>query len=138
MASRGLNGAHLLDDSYNANPTSLAAGIALLCQHRGRKWLVMGDMAELGNDAEEMHLKSGVDAAAAGVERLFTVGKLARFASVGFGEGARHFSSVEDLSSAIAGQLEADVMVLVKGSRSARMEDVINLIKAVETDGGLH
>lgn len=124
----GRNRARVLDDTYNANPASLEAGLAVLEAAPGRHWLVLGDMAELGAEAAEYHVKAGRAARQAGVERLFAVGPLAREAARSFGRGARHFESRDALVEALEPVLEADVTLLVKGSRSMGMESVVQAV----------
>jgi UDP-N-acetylmuramoyl-tripeptide--D-alanyl-D-alanine ligase len=117
-------GARVLDDSYNANPTSLRAAIDLLAELPGERWLVLGDMKELGADAEQLHEDAGRAARAQGLERLYTLGTLAANAAGGFGNG-RAFDTFEDLVAALREDLAPGVSVLVKGSRSAQMERVV-------------
>ncbi|MGQ0578216.1 MAG: UDP-N-acetylmuramoyl-tripeptide--D-alanyl-D-alanine ligase [Betaproteobacteria bacterium] len=125
------SGATLIDDTYNANPESMKAAIAVLAAHAGRKILVMGDMGELGNAASAMHSAIGVFAKRAGVERLFAIGNLSGEAVRGFGEGGAHFATIEDLVEAIAGVLGRDTTLLIKGSRFMRMERVVEALGAV-------
>lgn len=124
-----LQGARLLDDSYNANPTSLRAALDLLAGLPGQRWLVLGDMRELGGDAEALHEEAGRAARLLGIDRLFTLGPLAQHAAAGFGAEARHLPTAEALIEALREALsEADagrVVLLVKGSRSSRMERVV-------------
>ncbi len=124
-----LQGARLLDDSYNANPTSLRAALDLLAGLPGQRWLVLGDMKELGDDAAALHEEAGRTARALGIDRLYTVGALAQQATEGFGAQGRHFASAEALIEALRGHLaDADptqVALLVKGSRSSRMERIV-------------
>jgi len=115
----------LVDDTYNANPGSVAAAIATLAGLPGEPWLVLGDMAELGRDAEALHAHVGALARQCGIARLFTVGTLSRAASDAFGAGARHFDDRDALVAALAGELRPGVICLVKGSRSAGMEKVL-------------
>ncbi|MBI3171406.1 MAG: UDP-N-acetylmuramoyl-tripeptide--D-alanyl-D-alanine ligase [Hydrocarboniphaga effusa] len=122
---KALNGARLLDDSYNANPASLQAGLELRASMKGRRWLVLGDMGELGPGAEELHREAGLAAKKLGVERLYALGPLSRSAARGFGEGAVHFNDLAELIAEVGQRLAADVAVLVKGSRSSRMERVV-------------
>jgi UDP-N-acetylmuramoyl-tripeptide--D-alanyl-D-alanine ligase len=122
---RTRHGAQLIDDSYNANPSSMRAGIDVLADLAGRKWLVMGDMGEMGEFAQDVHVEIGQYARAHGIERLFATGKLSTLAVEGFGTGAEWFPDTESLSRALNAQLSADVCVLVKGSRSNRLERVV-------------
>ncbi|MFT4045506.1 MAG: UDP-N-acetylmuramoyl-tripeptide--D-alanyl-D-alanine ligase [Solimonas sp.] len=130
-------GARLLDDSYNANPTSLRAGLDLLAELPGRRWLVLGDMAELGPDAARLHAEAGVEAKRLGIERLFTVGPLAAEAARAFGSGGEPYDSAGQLAGALAPQLDKTITLLVKGSRSARMERVVAALTG-EALGGTH
>lgn len=120
----GLRGARILDDTYNANPASLAAAVRVLAEDSGRRWLVLGDMAELGNTARRLHRRAGWLARAAGVERLFAIGELATETAAGFGAGAACFEDRESLVEALATELGSDVAVLIKGSRSAVMDRI--------------
>lgn len=126
----GLHGAAVVDDSYNANPTSMRASLEWLAAQSGRRWFAMGDMAELGIDAASWHRQIGEWARANGIERLFALGPLSQHAVRSFGAGARHFASHAELAGAIARELTAEVTVLVKGSRSAQMERVAQLLLA--------
>jgi len=122
-------GARLLDDSYNANPTSLRAAMDLLAALPGKRWLVLGNMGELGGDAETLHEEAGRSARLLGIDRLYTVGTLAQHAAQGFGAQARQFPTAEALIEALrddlAGTDAGQVALLVKGSRSSRMERVV-------------
>src|SRR5690606_19188036 len=79
------SGAWVIDDSYNANPSSVRAGIDVLAGLEGRRWLVLGDMAELGEFAESSHVEIGTYARERGIERLYATGKLAALAAESFG-----------------------------------------------------
>ncbi len=122
---RGVGGLHLIDDSYNANPGSLEAALEVLKECPGRRWLALGDMAELGADARALHAAAGLRAKSAGIERLFALGAGAAEAGAHFGEGAELFTSLKSLAGRIIGQAAPDVFLLVKGSRSARMERLV-------------
>jgi UDP-N-acetylmuramoyl-tripeptide--D-alanyl-D-alanine ligase len=135
---KALGGARLLDDTYNANPTSLHAGLELLASVKARRWLVLGDMGELGRGGEQLHFAAGEDARALGIERLYAVGVLAREAAKGFGHGAVHFNDVAELIAEVRERLAPDVALLVKGSRSSRMERVVAGLTGEETIGGGH
>ena len=144
-----LPGAWLVDDSYNANPGSLAAAIDTLAAASGGGWLVLGDMRELGDDAEALHAAAGRRAREAGVARLFALGTLAAKAAEAFGEGGEVFASHAGLATAVADALasispagrpaaEAGApvpTVLVKGSRGSAMDRVVRaLLEGVDTD----
>ena len=120
-----LHGATMIDDTYNANPGSVSAAIAVLTALPGKKVLVLGDMGELGENARALHAEIGAVAKAAGVDLLFTLGDLSAAASQAFGEGGRNFEYIEDLLHDIENLLAPDVTVLVKGSRFMQMERVV-------------
>ncbi|OFZ92877.1 MAG: UDP-N-acetylmuramoyl-tripeptide--D-alanyl-D-alanine ligase [Betaproteobacteria bacterium RIFCSPLOWO2_12_FULL_62_58] len=129
----GLNGATLIDDTYNANPESVRAAIAVLAQAPGRKLLVMGDMGELGADAPRLHAEMGEAARVAGIDHLLTLGEVSAHAARAFGSAARHFSRIEDLLAEIENLLEPGITALVKGSRFMQMERVVKAF-AVERE----
>jgi UDP-N-acetylmuramoyl-tripeptide--D-alanyl-D-alanine ligase len=120
-----INDATLIDDTYNANPDSMLAAIAVLAQLPGKRVLVLGDMAELGAEAPGAHVRVGEAARAAGIERLFTLGELSRDLCAAFGPGGRHYQRIEDLLAAVGPELDAGTTVLVKGSRSMQMERIV-------------
>ena len=115
----------LIDDTYNANPGSMAAAIDTLLLASGERWLVLGDMAELGADARALHAALGRHAAERGVDRLFAVGQLGAATVAAFGARGEHFADQAALVAALRGQLHAGVTCLFKGSRSAGMERVL-------------
>ncbi|MGN2249035.1 UDP-N-acetylmuramoyl-tripeptide--D-alanyl-D-alanine ligase [Frateuria sp. GZRe14] len=119
----------LIDDSYNANPGSVAAAIDTLALATGERWLVLGDMAELGADARALHESIGARAKAAGIDRLFAVGPLSAGAAKAFGSGSEHHADKAALAASLARQLHAGVTCIVKGSRSAGMEQVVSSLK---------
>jgi len=123
-------GAWLIDDSYNANPSSMRAGIDVLADLGGRRWLAIGDMGELGAHAGEAHADIGRYARARGVERLFATGPLAALAVEAFGAGAQWFPDAEALTRELESALDAGVRLLVKGSRSNRLERVVDALVA--------
>ena len=124
----GLNGAVVLDDSYNANPDSVRAGIDVLAATPGRKLLVLGDMGEIGETSGQLHDEVGGYAKSQGVDHLFALGEVSEVAARNFGEGGHHYTRLDDLVSAVRKQMDADTVVLVKGSRFMRMERVIEAI----------
>jgi len=119
------HGTRVIDDPYNANPHSLRAALSVLAEVSTPRWLVLGDMAELGPDAREFHQQAGVMARESGVNRLFALCDLSRLAVDAFGPGARHFSSRDALCEALDESLSGSETVLVKGSRSMAMEAVV-------------
>jgi len=118
-------GARLIDDTYNANPDSVSAAIAVLAALPGERILVLGDMGELGPDAAALHAEIGQRAKAAGIHRLLAFGALAVHAARAFGEGGQHFELIEDLLAGVEQALGPQVTVLVKGSRFMKMERVV-------------
>ncbi|HVR81320.1 MAG TPA: UDP-N-acetylmuramoyl-tripeptide--D-alanyl-D-alanine ligase [Luteimonas sp.] len=127
------NGVVLIDDSYNANPGSLNAAIDTLTTGGGENWLVLGDMRELGADAEVLHAEAGRRARAAGIARLFALGPLSAATATAFGAGAEHFDSHVALADALRAALKPDVRVLIKGSRGSAMDRIVT---ALLPDGG--
>ena len=131
------NGAVLIDDSYTANPGSLAAAIDTLAAGGGEAWLVLGDMRELGADAEAMHAEAGRRAKGAGIRRLLTLGAYSAAASQAFGEGATHFETHDALAGVLRNELREGVRVLVKGSRGSAMDRIVAALVGPQ-EGGTH
>lgn len=129
---KGINGALVIDDTYNANPLSMKAAIDVLMAKPGEKLLVLGDMGELGDDAAALHAEIGSYAKAAGVDALFTLGTLSQNMAEAFGAGAKHYSTAEALATELAAKLKPTSVVLVKGSRFMAME---RIVKEIITDG---
>ena len=125
----GINGCALFDDSYNANPLSVIAAAEFLASLDGDSWLVIGDMKELGDDAEDLHREVGASARASGVDRLFALGDLSKFCVAGFGTGAAWYSNIDELIADVS-SADSSTNVLVKGSRSMRMERVVAALHA--------
>ena len=124
------NGWILIDDSYNANPSSMRAAIDTLALADGERWLVLGDMAELGTDARALHAGVGRHARERGIQKLFAIGPLNVAAVEAFGAGGTHYSDKATLIDALHAQLHAGVTCLVKGSHSAGMEHVVSALKS--------
>ena len=128
----GLNGTRILDDTYNANPASLAAALEVLVTAPGEHWLALGDMAELGGDAAALHAQAGERAARAGLKRLYAVGELSRQAVAAFVEHGNgvglHFDNRDDLVERLQEDLRRGVTLLVKGSRAAHMDAVVDAL----------
>lgn len=127
----GPAGALIIDDSYNANPDSMCAAIDVLASTPGHTVLVLGDMGEVGQSSAQLHDEIGGYAKSKGIDALYALGDMSAVAARNFGEGARHFESAAALVEALQGQLDAQTVVLVKGSRFMRMERVANALAAV-------
>ena len=136
----GHKGCQVMDDTYNANPASVAAGLATLASLAGgrRPVLVLGDMKELGPTAPRLHHQAGQEAAANGCVLVLALGEMAPSVIQGAREGglapeaSLAFSQMDDLLAALSERLTGDELVLVKGSRSMSMERVV----AALTQGG--
>ena len=135
IAGEGWNGSRLIDDTYNANPLSLRAAMEFAVATGGRAWLVLGDMGELGDAAAALHTECGAEARALGIERLFTLGPMSRHAADAFGTGARWFDELAPLVRTLKTELAPGVSLLVKGSRSMRMERVVEALKLQPSAG---
>jgi len=132
---RGAAGASILDDSYNANPGSVAAGLAVLAERPGKRILVLGDMAELGADAAALHEQVGRQAREAGIDAVYGLGELSRAAVEAFGGAGGHYSRRGALIEALRRQAGPQTTLLVKGSRSMRMDEVAAALDAAAADG---
>jgi UDP-N-acetylmuramoyl-tripeptide--D-alanyl-D-alanine ligase len=128
----GTRGSWIIDDSYNANPSSVRAGLEVLRSLSGATWLVLGDMAELGESAEDSHAHMGRYARECGVKRMFAIGSLSTRAVETFGSGGEWFPDADSLTRRLQSELSAGVTVLVKGSRINRLERVVQAL----TGGG--
>jgi UDP-N-acetylmuramoyl-tripeptide--D-alanyl-D-alanine ligase len=124
-ALHAVSGALVIDDTYNANPDSVRAAIDVLAHAPGAKWLVLGDMGEVGAQGPAFHREIGAFAKDRGIERLFATGELCHEAVAAFGAGAEHVATVVELAARVQHAATAGVTVLVKGSRSMRMERVV-------------
>lgn len=122
------DGSTLIDDTYNANPASLRVGLEVLRQCAGETWLVLGDMGELGPQAELLHQQMGKLVREAGIDRLFALGELAAAAAKVFGDGAVVCHSMDELNAAVADVWRPGVSLLVKGSRRMGMERVVRAV----------
>ncbi|MBT0962496.1 UDP-N-acetylmuramoyl-tripeptide--D-alanyl-D-alanine ligase [Denitromonas iodatirespirans] len=126
----GLNGATVLDDTYNANPDSARVAIDVLAATPGRKVMVLGDMGELGEASAQMHDEVGGYAKSQGIDHLLALGQASVVAARNFGAGGEHFERIEDLIETLKKLMDEDTVVLVKGSRFMRMERVANAVTA--------
>jgi UDP-N-acetylmuramoyl-tripeptide--D-alanyl-D-alanine ligase len=129
-------GARLIDDSYNANPGSVRAGLRALDGLPGPHWLVLGEMRELGAESSQLHAEVGDFARQCGIARLLAVGDDARHAVESFGAGSTWFANVEELIEVLRAELPAGATVLVKGSRANRLERVAASLGAGVAGGG--
>lgn len=129
---RGIKGATLFDDSYNANPRSVLAAAEFLSNLAGESWLVLGDMKELGDDAAAIHHEVGAAAHSSGIDRVFALGDLSRNTVEGFGECAKWYGNIDALIDDLGESLTDTVNVLVKGSRSMQMERVVDALREPE------
>jgi UDP-N-acetylmuramoyl-tripeptide--D-alanyl-D-alanine ligase len=121
-------GSWIIDDSYNANPSSVRAGLEVLRALPPPKWLVLGDMAELGAASLDSHAGIGSHARECGIERLFAVGSLSSRAVEAFGTGGEWFADSAALLRRLQAELRAGVTVLIKGSRINRLERVVQAL----------
>ena len=126
----------LIDDSYNASPGSVKAAIDTLIEINGVSILVLGDMAELGQDEIQLHADIGKYAFDAGVDIFLAVGPLSFYAAKAFGVKSQHFNEKKELLNYLDDSkiLNEDLpnikkVILVKGSRFMGMEDISDLIK---------
>lgn len=123
----------VIDDTYNANPTSVCAAIDALTGFAGRKVLVLGDIGELGQWAEQSHSDVG-EYANNKVDRLLAVGPLMAHAVAAFSGSAQHFCDQKSLIAALSEEFTDNTTVLVKGSRSAAMEHVVHALCATNEE----
>ena len=138
----GLNQSTVIDDTYNANPDSMKVAIDVLAEQKksaGHQLIfVMGDMAELGEKAEEMHADIGQYAKEKELTALFSFGEMSALASQAFGKAGQHFDKLEQLIDAVVAQQHANTCVLVKGSRMMQMERVVNAVIKDQKTGSVH
>ncbi|MDH5651524.1 MAG: UDP-N-acetylmuramoyl-tripeptide--D-alanyl-D-alanine ligase [Gammaproteobacteria bacterium] len=128
----GINQSRVIDDTYNANPSSVQAALDVVCSFPGRHFLALGDMGELGGDAAAMHRRVGEQAREKGLHGLYTTGELAANAADAFGAAAFRFATQSEMIAALQNDLQADTTLLVKGSRRARMEKVVDALIITE------
>lgn len=126
----GVNKALIIDDSYNANPGSVRAAIDVLAVREGERILVLGDLGELGENAAELHAQLGAYALQKNLDHFFTLGVLTQHASEAYGQqlGQHHFSERESLIAALKKLTTPDTTILIKGSRSAKMDLVVSAL----------
>jgi UDP-N-acetylmuramoyl-tripeptide--D-alanyl-D-alanine ligase len=130
----GVRDSWIIDDSYNANPSSVRAGLEVLRSLPGPTWVVLADMAELGEHASDSHADMGKFARDCHVQRLFALGEQSSRAAETFGAGAEWFADADALIRRLLAELSPGVTVLIKGSRVNRLERVVQAL--VLTGGG--
>jgi UDP-N-acetylmuramoyl-tripeptide--D-alanyl-D-alanine ligase len=133
----------LIDDSYNANPDSVAAAIRVLAPLGAHSVLVLGDMGEVGDQGVAFHREAGTDAAAQGIAALYTIGELSAHAHSAFsasGKPCQHFADAASLNTFLSnGAIPAGSTVLVKGSRFMRMDLTVDaLLSRQDSASGGH
>lgn len=128
-------GTWLIDDTYNANPSSMEAALKVLADLPGRKMFILGDMAELGLDAVQMHEKIGLLAKDLKIDAFYGLGIKSQAACSAFGTPETGFTQLEDLMTALERQsLDNNTVILIKGSRSAKMERVVAALMQAQLD----
>jgi len=128
LEKKGLASSTVIDDSYNANPASVRAAVDVLACRSGHTIFVLGDMGELGVETQMAHAEVGSYAGANNIDEFFAIGEFSRGAADSFGDNAHWFASHDNLVKFLKTKLKQDVTVLVKGSRSARMDRVVTEI----------
>ncbi|VAW91842.1 UDP-N-acetylmuramoyl-tripeptide--D-alanyl-D-alanine ligase [hydrothermal vent metagenome] len=136
VSKKGVHGSLVIDDTYNANPASLAAAVEVMSSFSGIHHIVLGDMGELGEDAMALHKSAAQIIKQAGVKYLYTLGESSSATSDEFGQGAQHFLTHQDLVAALNKNIQPDDCVLVKGSRAMQMEKIVNAICAAALEPG--
>lgn len=132
QSPRGLT---VIDDSYNANPDSMKAGIDVLAGLPGPHCFVMGDIGELGEASPALHAEVGEHARLRGIEQLFALGEASRRAVAAFGGAGQGFDSIDELLECLDSRLASGTAVLVKGSRFMRMERVVEHLMQAKKEG---
>ncbi|MDG1062765.1 MAG: UDP-N-acetylmuramoyl-tripeptide--D-alanyl-D-alanine ligase [SAR86 cluster bacterium] len=117
----------VIDDTYNANPDSMRAALDVLCQFQGRKVAILGDMAELGRYRKKLHIGLGDYAKIHGVDILLGYGDLIRHTAFAFGDNGFFFNDKIELIDFLKKNLVGKENILLKGSRSMRMEEILDL-----------
>jgi len=133
----GVNNSVVIDDTYNANPASLAAAVEVMSSFTGSYHVVLGDMGELGSNAIALHQAAAKTIKQGDVKYLYTLGEISKAASNEFGKGAQHFNSRQDLISKLIENIKPQDCVLVKGSRAMQMEKIVEAV-CNATESGAH
>ncbi|OQK18677.1 hypothetical protein AU255_04350 [Methyloprofundus sedimenti] len=125
------SGIKLINDTYNANPDSLAVALEVLKQCPGESWLALGAFGELGAESAHIHSEMGRQIKKAGVQRLFATGEMTESTVQAFGAGAVYYASKNDLIEAVKKEITPEQALLVKGSRAQKMEVVVNALLGI-------
>jgi len=133
VAQLASNGMRVIDDTYNANPTSMCAAVDILAGFSGRTVLVLGDIGELGEWAQQGHHDVGAYARGK-VDALYAVGPMMAHAVAAFGEHGRHFATQAELIQALGAEQDPNTTLLIKGSRSAAMENIVAALCGTRTE----
>ena len=124
----------VINDCYNANPTSVKAALTSLGSLNGRRVAILGGMNELGHQSNELHRETGIYAAESGLELLISCGEKAKFINDGYlsagGISARHFDVKSELIAALSGLIEKGDNVLVKASHSMGFDEIVDLLQS--------
>ena len=131
----GYNDALIIDETYNANPASMQAAIDMLAVCDGERIMVMGDMAELGDEAESIHQRMGEYIRQQGIQQLITFGRLSRLSAKSFGLAAKHFDDKHALSHYLHTCLNAETTVMIKGSNGMKMDEIMHHCKLEKERG---
>lgn len=129
----GVAHSQVIDDTYNANPGSVRAAIDVLALQAGEKILVLGDLAELGPDAEKIHAELGAYAHECMLDAVYSLGQFSAAASQMFGHPEYHFTDKNELIAALSARATNTTTFLIKGSRSSRMEIIVRGLVEPET-----
>lgn len=135
------NGCRVIDDTYNANMDSMKAAIELLGGYDKERILVIGDMAELGEFGRQCHEDVGEIARREKIDKLYSCGVLTQFSHIAFKGAGKHFTNQNDLIKQLKQEAKANTTILVKGSRSAHMEKVVQALmdnESVASQEGEH
>lgn len=127
----GVNQSQLIDDTYNANPDSYMSALQVLNSFNSQHWLVLGDVAELGENSLAIHAQMGIDAKKTGVSRMWTIGEQSLSATKAYGEGAQHFDTISALQQQLENELNQGVTCLIKGSRFMQLDMLADALAVV-------
>ncbi len=133
---KGVHDSIIIDDTYNANPASLAAAVDVMSDFKGSHHVVLGDMGELGTNAFSLHKAAAQTIKQGNVKYLYTIGETSRVTSDEFGVGAQHFASHQELVEQLIKNIQPKDCVLVKGSRAMQMEKIVNAICTASPEPG--